>query len=272
MFEWYRIQSYGRFDVAPGGKLSGIVITSHGVPTLRALVVSPRYHGRRRRVSKMRMAMILIALLAGSVAAQTSGTGGTSSQTWQIPFGSEGSTISLSVANKSSIDAKNVSVTFTNLPLWLKFKSGTVMLRSIPAKSTGDADFRFLVDKKAPVGRETTLTAAITSSDGQTWTKDITVSVGAPKDYKLYNNFPNPFNPSTKIAFELPKWSHVSLIIYDVLGRKVAEIADRDYPAGYSEITWNGLNGNGEQVSSGVYFYRISAGTWSAVKKMLSLK
>ena len=98
------------------------------------------------------------------------------------------------------------------------------------------------------------------------------MSVGAPKDYKLYNNFPNPFNPSTKIAFELPKASHVKLVIYDVVGREVAQIADGDYPAGYSELTWNGMNMNGQQVSSGVYFYRISAGKWSKVMKMLSLK
>ena len=175
----------------------------------------------------------------------------------------------LSDENGSSMDAQNVSVRFTNLPSWLDFKSGSVMLKSIPAKSTGDAEFTFSVDKKAPVGKDTTLTAAISSIDGQMWTKDITVSVGAPKDYKLYNNFPNPFNPSTKIAFELPKASHVTLTIYDVLGREVAENADQKYPAGYNEVTWNGLNRSGEQASSGVYFYRITAGHWSKVMKML---
>ena len=64
----------------------------------------------------------------------------------------------------------------------------------------------------------------------------------------------------------------MNLIIYDVLGREVTEIANRDYPAGYNEVTWNGLNSNGEQVSSGVYFHRISAGEWSAVMKMRMLK
>ena len=96
--------------------------------------------------------------------------------------------------------------------------------------------------------------------------------MGAPKDYKLYDNFPNPFNPSTKIAFELPKASHVRLVIYDVVGREVARIADGDYPAGYTELTWNGINRNGEQVSSGVYSYRISTDNWSAIKKMLMLR
>ncbi len=219
---------------------------------------------------KMRVVLILSAIIAGSAAAQTSGTA--SGQTWQIPFGSEGNTISLSVANNSSVDANNVTVTFTNLPAWLDFKSNSIVLKSIPAKSTGDAEFTFSVDKKAPVGKDTALTAVINTSDGQSWDKDITVMVSAPKDYKLYNNFPNPFNPSTKIAFELPKASHVTLTIYDVLGREVTVLANQEYPAGYNEITWNGLNRNGEQVASGVYFYRIAAGTWSKVMKMLSLK
>ena len=52
----------------------------------------------------------------------------------------------------------------------------------------------------------------------------------------------------------------------------MAEIANDKYPVGYSEITWNGLNRNGEQVSSGVYFYRIITDRWSAVRKMLMLK
>ncbi len=218
----------------------------------------------------MRVVLILSAFLAGSVVAQTADNA--SGQRWQIAFGSEGNTVSLSVENNSSIDAKNVSVIFTNLPSWLEFKSNTVLLKSIQAKSTGDAEFTFSVDNKAPVGKDTTLSAVISSSDGQLWTKDITVSVGAPKDYKLYNNFPNPFNPSTKIAFELPKTSHVMLTIYDVLGREVAQIADRSYNAGYNEVTWNGLNRDGEQVASGVYFYRIAAGNWSKVMKMMMLK
>ncbi len=222
----------------------------------------------------MRTAVILALLIVGNTIAQTgkvtssNGTG----QTWQIPFASTDNTISLSVQNNSTLEAKNVSVAFNNLPSWLEFKSNTALLKSIPANSSGDAEFTFSVDRKAPIGKDTTLTATITNADGQSWTKGIKISIGAPKDYKLYNNFPNPFNPSTKIAFELPKASHVKLAVYDVVGRKVAQVADGDYPAGYTELTWNGMNRNGEQVASGVYFYRISADKWSKVMKMLSLK
>ncbi|MFZ1081436.1 MAG: FlgD immunoglobulin-like domain containing protein, partial [Candidatus Kryptoniota bacterium] len=193
-------------------------------------------------------------------------------QTWQIPFASTENTISLNVQNNSSLEAKNVSVTFNHLPTWLNFKSSTALLKDVSANSTGDAEFTFSVDKKAPVEKDTTLTATISTSDGQTWTKDITIEVAAPKDYQLYNNFPNPFNPSTKIAFDLPKASHVKLVIYDIVGREVAQVADADYPAGYTELTWNGTNSHGTMVSSGVYFYRISTEKWNKVKKMMLLK
>ncbi len=230
----------------------------------------------------MKIVMIFSLLFLGSAFAQTTKVASInaagqvprqgSGQVWQIPFASTGNTISLSIQNTSSLEAKNVSVVFNHLPTWINFKSSAALLKNVSANSTGDAEFTFSVDKKAPVGKDTTLTAVISTSDGQTWTKDITVEVAAPTDYKLYDNFPNPFNPSTKIAFDLPKASHVELVIYDIVGREVAQVADADYPAGYTELTWNGTNKNGVIVSSGVYFYRVSTGSWSKVKKMLMLK
>ena len=222
----------------------------------------------------MRIMIALSLFLFGSVLAQSSKVASTNAAggTWQIPFASTGNTISLSIQNNSRLTAKNVSVTFNNLPSWLEFKSKSIAINSIRPDSSGGAEFVFDVDKKSPVGKDTTLTATISTADGQSWTKEIRVAVAAPTDYKLYNNFPNPFNPSTKIAFQLPKASHVKLIIYDIVGREVAQVADTDYPAGYSELAWNGTNKNGTLVSSGVYFYRISADRWNEVKKMMMVK
>ncbi len=220
------------------------------------------------RVVPLLLTMFVTAFAQTAKNSATSPSG----QIWQIPFASKDNTISLSVQNNSSIEAKGVSVAFNKLPEWLEFKSNSTKIESVPANGSGDAEFTFSVDKKAPVGKDTTLTATITTSDGQSWTKEIKISVGAPKEYKLYENFPNPFNPSTKIAFELPKASRVKLIIYDIVGREVAQVADADYPAGYTELTWNGLNENRNLVSSGVYFYRVSTDGWSKVKKMLMIK
>ena len=222
----------------------------------------------------MRTVAIFLVLTGATVFSQPTQvtSDNTAGGRWQIPFASTDNTISLGVQNNSSLEAKGVSVTFSNVPTWLNFKETTFSIKSIPANSSGDAEFTFSVDKKAPVGKDTTITAAITTSDGQSWAKDIKISVGAPKDYKLYNNFPNPFNPSTKIAFELPKASRVKLVIYDIVGREVAKVADADHPAGYTELTWNGTNSHGTLASSGVYSYRIGTDAWSKVMKMMMVK
>lgn len=221
-----------------------------------------------------RVVTIFLMLIAENASAQLlkASSGSSNGRVWEIPFASRDNTISLSIQNNSNLEAKNVSVKFSDLPSWIEFKSDIALIGSIAANGSGDAGFTFSVDKKAPVGKDTTLTAVINTTDGQEWTKKIRVSVTAPGDHKLYNNFPNPFNPSTKVAFKLPKASHVRLIVYDIVGREVARIADGKYPAGYTELTWNGFNRNGEQVSSGVYFYRISTDRWNAVKKMVVMK
>ncbi len=88
-----------------------------------------------------------------------------------------------------------------------------------------------------------------------------------PQNYFLSQNYPNPFNPSTTINYEIPKSSLVILKVYDVLGREVATLVDEEKPAGRYNITFDA-----SKYSSGVYFYRISAGGFSLIKKMVLLK
>jgi hypothetical protein len=79
------------------------------------------------------------------------------------------------------------------------------------------------------------------------------------KDFFLAQNHPNPFNPETEISFALPEPSTVRLTVLDVLGREVAILEDRYLPAGYRTVQWNGKTEKCETVTSGVYFYRITA-------------
>ncbi|MCU0640428.1 MAG: T9SS type A sorting domain-containing protein [Candidatus Krumholzibacteria bacterium] len=89
---------------------------------------------------------------------------------------------------------------------------------------------------------------------------------------RLEQNVPNPFNPSTRIAFELSAPAHVSLRIYDAAGRFVRALVEGNRPAGiYSEM-WDGRDSNGRAVASGVYFYRIVAGPFESTKKMILLR
>ena len=98
------------------------------------------------------------------------------------------------------------------------------------------------------------------------------MSGNAPHSFELSNNYPNPFNPSTKINFGIPKDGMVSLVVYNVLGQRVRTLADAPMAAGQYSITWDGRNDAGSTLSSGVYFYRLQAGATAIVKKMLLLK
>ncbi len=88
-----------------------------------------------------------------------------------------------------------------------------------------------------------------------------------PKAYALEQNYPNPFNPTTTIKFSLPKSSNVKLAVYDILGRLVTKLIDGNLEAGYHKVQFNASN-----LASGVYFYRIEAGNFVNVKKLMLLK
>jgi hypothetical protein len=93
------------------------------------------------------------------------------------------------------------------------------------------------------------------------------VTIGIPTKFDLSQNYPNPFNPTTKVNFDLPKDGMVSLKVYDMSGREVATMVNGFRTAGFYTIDFNAAN-----LSSGVYFYSISAGEFSAVKKMALIK
>ncbi len=88
----------------------------------------------------------------------------------------------------------------------------------------------------------------------------------------LFQNHPNPFNPTTTIRFELTKSSRVELAVFDAAGARVAELADGVYPAGETDVNWNGTDLEGHRVSSGVYFYRLVSGADVLTRKMVLLK
>jgi hypothetical protein len=90
---------------------------------------------------------------------------------------------------------------------------------------------------------------------------------GVAADYFLSQNYPNPFNPATTIVYSLPARNKVSIIVYDLLGKEVAELVNEEKPAGSYEIQFNG-----SRLSSGVYFYRMRAGRFISIRKLLLMK
>jgi hypothetical protein len=95
----------------------------------------------------------------------------------------------------------------------------------------------------------------------------------APKRYVLEQNAPNPFNPTTTIRFGIPEREHVTLRVYDIAGREVCTLLDGAVDAGEGyAVTWDGRDGGGRDVGTGVYFYRLTAGEWNETKKMVLLR
>jgi Zn-dependent metalloprotease len=119
------------------------------------------------------------------------------------------------------------------------------------------------------------------SSEGWKFWSDSTTTIitgiaenesNIPSEYELSQNYPNPFNPTTSIVYQLPQIAEVKIEIYNMLGQKVRTLMrDRKEPGVYQTV-WDGRNDNGAQVGSGVYLYRMAAGDYVRVKKMILMR
>ncbi len=117
--------------------------------------------------------------------------------------------------------------------------------------------------------------AIVVDSDAQEMNVTISTSKTLsvlPTEFSLSQNRPNPFNPTTEISFSLPKPAEVNLTIYNILGEKVVTLTEGTRTAGVHTVTWDGRDSRGNTVASGVYFYRLDAGDFTATKKMLMMK
>lgn len=90
--------------------------------------------------------------------------------------------------------------------------------------------------------------------------------------YRLEQNFPNPFNPGTKIYFEIPSTQQVTVVVYNLLGQKVKTVLDEALPPGRHVLPWDGTDERGQAVPAGVYIYRIKAGDFIAARKMILIR
>jgi hypothetical protein len=107
-------------------------------------------------------------------------------------------------------------------------------------------------------------TVIVISADGVT---AVDQEVGVPDDFAVHQNYPNPFNPSTTIRFDLAERSQVTVKVYDLLGREVTTLIDATLEPGVKEVEFAPQN-----LSSGVYFYQVRAGTFVATRKMILMK
>lgn len=135
----------------------------------------------------------------------------------------------------------------------------------------GPAVTNYLDGRVEPGARYAYTLVVVEADGGETRSQSIEVAARS-WGLSLGQNFPNPFNPTTQIAFTLPQQEHVFLSVYDAGGRLVKTLVSETLGPGAHNAAWNGTNAAGEPVASGIYFYRLRAGKASLTRKMILLK
>ncbi len=139
-------------------------------------------------------------------------------------------------------------------------------------KETKEIVYTFDVDYNIGNIEADTIEFMITDNKSVYLTKQFVLNYGVPTEYKLEQNFPNPFNPATKIRYSIPpnvnrEMSNVILKVYDILGNEVTTLVNEQKEPGYYEVDFNA-----SQFASGVYIYRLISGNFISTKKMMVLK
>ncbi|HSD63149.1 MAG TPA: T9SS type A sorting domain-containing protein [Ignavibacteriaceae bacterium] len=213
---------------------------------------------------------LILLMLVLDVSAQTADQ---NPRVYDVQPGTKNNKINLTVANISETNSLgNIKIKPVDFPEdMIKFKTSSRVIKQIDAKQETEVVFEFDINRNAPVNVKDTLKFSITGSNNISAQKEIILNFIAPKEYRLEQNYPNPFNPATKIQYQLPFNSKVTLKIYDILGEEVQTLVNEVQDSGYKEVSFNGSN-----YASGIYIYRLTAqnkgNTFTSVKKMVMVK
>jgi hypothetical protein len=210
--------------------------------------------------------VFFLSLLVSENFAQTTPVGGQA--VYEVQPGTKGNEIKLTVANISETDAaNNVEVVLVRKSSALSFNKETETIEIVEANAEAKAIFTFDVERNAPVNKKDTIDFLITDANGLMMTKQFIFSYTGPKEFKLEQNFPNPFNPTTRIQYQVSGIAEVTLKVYDILGSEVVTLVNEEQQPGYYEVQFNASN-----FASGMYVYRLTAGNFISTKKMMVLK
>jgi hypothetical protein len=169
---------------------------------------------------------------------------------------------------------ENLSITMSSDDSTIIYSIGTVLIDSIqPGEVVLPTSGFFTVKVDSNFSLPFKFNFAIRSDGWLYWRDTISIVTSVegdetlPEEFVLYENYPNPFNPSTKIKYSVPQSSNVVIKVFDVLGNEIETLTNEEKSAGTYEITWNAIG-----LPSGVYFYQLRAGDYVNTKKMLLLK
>ena len=148
----------------------------------------------------------------------------------------------------------------STVPLVIRFRRVDVSTDTIPGTAT------FRVVAKNMVNTSDSIAVTLVASTDLSSIKNSSQSV---KTFSLNQNYPNPFNPTTTISFELRNRSFASLKVFDILGKEVASLINKDLESGYHEYSFSAAY---FKLNSGVYYYQLTAGNYQETRKMMVLQ
>ena len=210
-------------------------------------------------MNSIKIILLIILILSSSIIAQT---------VYEVTPGTKGNRIILTLANISELNpAENVEVKLIKSSSSTIFNKETESIQFIDANKESYVLFIFDINRNAPIDKKDTVKFMITDRNGLMMMKTFIFNYTGPKEFKLEQNFPNPFNPTTTIQYQLPAEARVTLKVYDILGSEVATLVNEVQEAGYKEVQFNGSN-----YASGMYIYRLTSGNFSSIKKMMLVK
>ncbi|MBO6586909.1 MAG: T9SS type A sorting domain-containing protein [Gracilimonas sp.] len=200
------------------------------------------------------------------------GTFPAAAQTYTIPFASKGNTLQLEVVNSGQENGQDLLVQAVEIPDWISLSADELHLDNISSGDSQIITFRFDAGEKVEVGEVYALTFQITQQGRVIGEKNFQLASDAPADFKLFANFPNPFNPATTISYQLPEQTKVTVQIFNILGQLVSEPVNASQKPGKYQFRWNASS-----YASGVYLYRFVGKTESGKqvteqRKMLLVK
>lgn len=154
-------------------------------------------------------------------------------------------------------------------PTPFKYEVGDSLLLSLTAEKAGKLPVRLTVGARVQ-GRGVQWLGEVSSFVLEKRSGEEATSI--PKEFRLHQNYPNPFNPETTITYDLPEAALVVLEIYNLHGQRVRTLLREHRKAGSHRALWDGRDDSGQGVASGIYAYKLKAGDFAAVKKMVFLK
>ncbi len=190
----------------------------------------------------------------------------------------------LTVGNGGAGSASSVTGTLTTSDTDVTIEDGTAEFGTIPGGGSATNAASPFVVRVATSPSDETVELELQLSTGSrydtydivTITLDLTGTgveePAVPLAFAVRQNYPNPFRGGTTLAFDLPRPAETTVEVYNVAGRRVTVLADRDFPAGRHSVRWDGRDADGHAVSAGIYFYRVASGANEAMRKMIVLK